>query len=149
MNLVAKKRILYAALLAVTVWPIGQMGLVAHYDISAWRLAGWGMYSEPHSAPGLRVNFRDETGWHPVSRASLAPWLRELSEMRKRRKVLGRLATPDTVARQILTTAPGVDGVEIIFISPILDPRTEMVSERSDSYRYERPEDESPLPSSP
>ena len=31
----------------MTIWPLAHIGLVFAYDVSPWKLAGWGMYSAP------------------------------------------------------------------------------------------------------
>mgnify|MGYP001616078877 CR=1 FL=1 len=45
----AKTTVVAGALAALTLWPLVHLWLVARYDVSPWKLAGWGMYSAPRS----------------------------------------------------------------------------------------------------
>jgi len=42
-----KSRIVHLGLALVAVWPLVHMTLVRRFDVSPWKLAGWGMYATP------------------------------------------------------------------------------------------------------
>ena len=52
----AQKRVwVQRALLALTFWPVVQIGLVFTLDVSPWKLGGWGMYAAPIKVPYLAL----------------------------------------------------------------------------------------------
>jgi hypothetical protein len=50
MSPIQKERVVHACLAALTLWPLVHIGLVWRFDLSPWKLAGWGMYSAPRLA---------------------------------------------------------------------------------------------------
>lgn len=47
MTLAAKRRIVHGALLLLALWPLVHLGLAWRWDLSSWKLGGWGMYATP------------------------------------------------------------------------------------------------------
>jgi len=134
-----KKRVFLVALLAFTLWPLAQIGLVARYDANPWKLAGWGMYSVPQFPADVRVlcHTPDEVGTYELW--TIAPTLEPLqSKFLRRRLGLGRLARPTELAHALLDYYPAIDGVTIVVLQPVLDRRTGMVEEESTDYSYSR-----------
>src|SRR5205814_2298724 len=96
-----KRRVLYAALLLFTVWPLVHMYLVIHFDMSAWKLAGWGMYATPRpSFAGIAVMGRRNGHQDFEEIRSVSPtWQAQASEFLEWHRWLGRLSRPNGLAR--------------------------------------------------
>jgi len=134
-----KRRVFLSALLAFTVWPLAQIGLVARYDANPWKLAGWGMYSVPQFPAEVRIlcHTPDEVGTYELR--SIAPTLEPSHlEFLRRRLGLGRLARPTKLAHALLDYYPAIDGVTIVVLQPVLNRSTGMVEEESTPYEYSR-----------
>ena len=41
MSFTAKRRAVYVGLALFTLWPLAHIYLVTHFNLSAWKLAGW------------------------------------------------------------------------------------------------------------
>jgi len=98
MDAVAKGRVVRTALLAFALWPLVQMTLVWRYDVSPWKLAGWGMYAAPRfGLVGMEVYGRAGANdpWQQLATPSLEAraaahaflerhrWLRRLASSRE------------------------------------------------------------------
>jgi hypothetical protein len=134
-----KRRLVYLALVALAVWPALHIGLVLRYDVNAWKLAGWGMYSTPQLAAYVRVSglTPDEIGVYELR--SIRPALQPArDEFLERRRGLRKLVEPDGFAHALLEHYTALDGVIIEVVQPTLNPRTGMIEETSVTYEYRR-----------
>jgi len=134
-----KRIALYVGLLVFTIWPAAQIGLVKRYDVNAWKLAGWGMYSAPQFPGDVRVlcHTPDAVGTYELS--TIQPELEPvLLDFLQHRLGLGRLAAPDEFARALLEFYPAIDGVSIDVLQPVLDRRTGMIVEETSTYSFPR-----------
>jgi len=132
-----KRRLLRAVLILFSLWPLVQMGLVARYGISPWKLAGWGMYSTPRIMPGVGILVRKNDGDAPAPLRAISQRVRnEAEDFGNRRLWLGTLARPDKLARAVLAEAPYRE-VTVLVLQPVLDVGTGMV--RTEETRYEYP----------
>ena len=134
-----KRTVVHAALILFTVWPAVHIGLVERYDLNPWKLAGWGMYSAPQLACDVRVFCftPDRVGTYELT--TIQPEFDPLLlEFLRRRRSLGELTRPDRFAQSLLDYFPAVDGLSIVVVQPVLNPRSGMIEEKTKAYDYFR-----------
>jgi hypothetical protein len=124
-----KTRVVHAALVALTLWPVAHLVLAARFDISSWKLAGWGMYATPRfPRVGLEVFGRVRASGAIERARAVAPALRsEAYAVIERHRFLRRLVRPDALGRAMLAAHPEWDQVRIVLVWPEVDRRTGMV----------------------
>ena len=126
MRLETKARVVHAALALLTLWPAVHLALVARYDLSPWKLAGWGMYSTPrfgligmeiYGRPAGEEEWRQLTAPGPALRAAATDFL-------ERHRWLRRLAS----AREVIDLArdehPEWDQIRVMISYPAIDGST-------------------------
>lgn len=136
----AKTAVVATALAALTIWPLAHLWLVARYDISPWKLAGWGMYSAPRSRSlGMEVFGRTD-GERPLEHLSQpSPAVREeASRFLERYRWLRRLASPAALAIAVIAARPDWAEVKIVIFEPDLDRRSGMMVMSARVQRYTR-----------
>ncbi len=132
-----KSAVLAAALAALTLWPLVHLWLVARYDVSPWKLAGWGMYSVPRSRSlGMEVfgRARDAELEHltqpsPEARALAGRYL-------ERHRWLRRLVRPDALATAVPASRPSWDEIKVVVFEPDLDRASGMIVMGALVHRY-------------
>jgi hypothetical protein len=124
-----KARLVHAALVLLTLWPLVHLWLGARFELSPWKLAGWGMYAEPRFGMlGMEVygRVRGSSAEEPLA----AP-PRELqavaTEYLERYRWLRKLARPEALARAALALHPEWDQVRVVVFRPELDRASGMV----------------------
>ncbi len=124
-----KHRIVTALLAALTVWPLVQLALVARYDVSPWKLAGWGMYSTPRfDRVGMEVYGRPSGGGPEQQLTSPSALVRdEATQFLESYRWLRDLAPRERFVDAILADNPSWDQVRVTVFRPDLDARTGMV----------------------
>lgn len=133
-----KKTAVYAVLVLLTAWPLVHLGLVARYDLSPWKLAGWGMYSAPRTGAGFQVLARRNPGdeFRPIAVPDAA--MPTARRFHVRRRWLGELASPAPLALEILDADPSLGEVAIMIERPFLSTETGYIEARRDVHRYRR-----------
>lgn len=129
MTLSAKRRWVHLALVLFTLWPLAHMLLVKKYDLSAWKLAGWGMYATP------RPEFSGVAVWGRRPGASqfeeIRPlperWLPRAKAYLDKRRWLGRLLPPHDLARSFPRRPGEFADLRVIVYTPTLDRRSHIV----------------------
>jgi hypothetical protein len=130
--------VLAVALGALTLWPAAHIYLVKRFDLSPWKLGGWGMYSAP------RFGF---LGMEVYGRAGGAPEWQKLgapdaelrtkaTEFLERYRWLRRLVRPDDLAHAALESHPQWSELRITVFQPVLERDTGMVVLKQASYEY-------------
>jgi hypothetical protein len=124
-----KKSAVRALLVALTLWPAVHIWLVKSYGVSAWKLAGWGMYSVPRPKfVGMEVYYREQGGTTDVRlhnpEAKVAAVANDFLE---RYRWLGRLAFPDTFMEAMLELNPSWERVRVTVYQPVMDRETAMM----------------------
>jgi hypothetical protein len=135
-----KRALVGGLLVALTAWPAVHVWLCRRYDVSPWKLAGWGMYSTPRPRTlGMEV-WGAATGAGPYEQLRVpTPALQaEGAAFLERWRWLGRLARPDRFADAVLAAHPGWNRLRVEVYRSHLDPRTGMVALRRDDRHYER-----------
>jgi hypothetical protein len=134
-----KQIVVYSGLVLLTLWPLFHVGLVKRYDVNAWKLAGWGMYSVPQIPADVRIlcHTPDDVGTYPLRtiRPELEP---AMLEFRVARLGLGALVEPDRLARALLEYYTAIDGVSVVVVQPVLNRRTGMIEDEFTTYDYDR-----------
>jgi hypothetical protein len=134
-----KSRIVTALLAAVTVWPLVQLALVARYDVSPWKLAGWGMYSTPRfDRVGMEVYGRRSDGAEEQLTAPSAAVATAATAFLESYRWLRVLAPRDAFADAILHDHPQWDEVRLVVFRPDLDAHTGMVVMLRAEYTHPR-----------
>jgi hypothetical protein len=92
----------------VVAWPAVQMTLVWVYDVTPWKLGGFGMYAVPFPRP-VDLLVADSHGrFSQLEIGQLPPGgLEAVERLRMRRRFLGKLANPSRAA-QMLAPAVGL-----------------------------------------
>jgi hypothetical protein len=124
-----RARIVYAGLALFTLWPAVHIGLVERYDLSPWKLAGWGMYSTPRfDLAGMEVYGRGSQNEEFEKLTVPTPELREeATRFLERYRWLRRLARPDAFVRLVKEQNPAWREVRVVIYQPTLDRESGMV----------------------
>jgi hypothetical protein len=85
-----------------------QIGLVRRYEVSAWKLGGFGMYAVPFPRPAELFTARPSRALEPVDPRALPPFgLDVVGRYQARRQLLGRLADVQAAAEALAGPAGG------------------------------------------
>lgn len=133
-------RIWGMAAVLLTLWPLAHATLVHRHGMSAWKLAGWGMYSEPQSFPQVEVRLRSPAGVTRLDPRSLGDAGRlAFGEFLLDRGTLGELAPADDLADAIFAEHPEVTELRVILRTRRLDRETSRIQEDEATLDYARP----------
>lgn len=137
MTTTTKRRIVGLAMTGLSAWPCAQMWLVARYDLSPWKLAGWGMYAAPRPEfLGLEI-FGGPVGAEGEKLTSPNPELSQAAnDFLERWRWLGRLAQPDEVASLVRQQHPEWASIRIVAYKPVLDRATSRVVLSETPFEY-------------
>ena len=129
MRLASKTRIVHGALLVLALWPLLQLGLVWQYDLSPWKLAGWGMYTTPRFAlVGMEIYGRSATSEEWTQLVAPSPAVRaEGGAFLERHRWLRGLASAERLADVVREQHPEWTELRIAVSYPVLDRGTGMV----------------------
>jgi hypothetical protein len=135
-----KTAVVATALAGLTIWPLVHLWLVARYDISPWKLAGWGMYSAPRSRSlGMEVFGRPRGGGGLDHLSQPTPDARALAGVYlERHRWLRKLVRPTALAETVAEARPDWDEVKIAVFEPALDRTSGMIVMRVLVHRYVR-----------
>ena len=135
-----KTTVVGAALVVLTLWPLVHLALVAGYDLSPWKLAGWGMYSAPRSRSlGMEVFGKPRSGGTLEHLAApTAPMRDEASRYLERHRWLRKLVRPNGLAEAVAAAHPEWAEVKIAVFEPDLERTTGMVVMGVLVHRYVR-----------
>ena len=138
MSLAGKRRVLHTGLLLFTLWPLVHIYLVRRFEMSAWKLAGWGMYATPRpSSSGIAI-FGRRTGSHQFEEVRSAPaaWQAQASQFLDRQRWLGQLIRPTALARSFNEQRPEFADLRIVVYTPRLDRQSGMIVMTQAVYEY-------------
>ena len=145
MQLPAKRKIVFAGIAALFVWPIVHHLVTDHYVMNHWRFGGWSMYTKPPPIVSVGVYTRNGTRAVPLQRvlARVPGGGEVLSGFAARRKLWGSLQGPDALARAVFDGAPRLGGMQIYVRSVEFDGSSAMATYRTSLYECRRdPADE-------
>lgn len=123
MRLDTKRRFVHGALLFLAVWPLVHLGLSWRYDLSSWKLGGWGMYATPrfglvgmeaYGRPG-----RDDV-WQQVTAPSSAARDAASAFLEQHRWLRG-LASSSALVTALHADHPAWREIRLVISYPILD----------------------------
>lgn len=128
----------YAGLALLTVWPAVQMLLVQRYELSSWKLAGWGMYAEPRFAMlGMEVFGRADPAAPLEQLTAPSPQVADAATVfLERHRWLRRLARPDALVAAVRRDHPQWREVQVAVFRPRLNRETGMIEMTSVRYEY-------------
>lgn len=136
-----RRAAMVGVVIAVALWPVVHLALVARADIDPWELFGWAMYARPEARVQVGVE---------VERAGVRTPLRAMGSLRRQveryardRSALGRLAPADALLTAVFASDASIDAIEIVLRHVELDPDSAMLVARLEPMRFERPQ---PLP---
>jgi hypothetical protein len=137
-----KRRAVGIFLIAFAVWPLVHFSLTQRYDVSPWKLFGWGMYCVPGAMKTVRIMALTEGGMRTLDFQAYTPEERKLVDrFRGNRQALGLLASPEPLAQGMLGLRPEFDGVVIAVLTLSLNRETARLDvghEYSTHWRDER-----------
>ena len=126
--------IVHVALLAFTLWPLVHIGLVWRFDLSPWKLAGWGMYSAPRFGTlGMELYGHDATRdqWQQLTTPT-APLQTAAAAFLERHRWLRGLAGDHGLVTAVRVDHPEWDALRIVVAYPEIDRQTGYVVWRHD-----------------
>ncbi len=124
-----KRTLVVAGVVLFALWPAVHRGLVAVFDVNPWKLAGWAMYVRPHFASELVLSRLRGSEELPVG--VLTPWEQTLAdEFVERRYSLGRLASPESLAQELLRRHAAVDEIVVEIRTPFFELASARVEQR-------------------
>lgn len=129
MTLRWKWRLVHAGLVLLTLWPLAQIGLALRYDLSPWKLFGFGMYAAPRFGMlGMEIYGRRQADGSEEQLVAPTPELQALAgRYLESYRWLGRLASAEELAQAALAFRSDWDQVRIVVFRPRLDPSTGLV----------------------
>ena len=135
-----KSRIVHLGLALVAVWPLVHMTLVRRFDVSPWKLAGWGMYATPRFAMlGMEVYGRPATGGDEVQLRDPGAAVRnEATALLESYRWLHALAPRRRFVDAVFAEHPDWASVRIVVSRPAMDARTGMIEMRHAEYAHPR-----------
>lgn len=133
-----KTRVVNAMLVALTLWPLVHLWLVVRFDVSSWKLAGWGMYATPRLRRVSLGAFGVVRGTGARERLSALPseLQSETVAFIERHRFLRRLARPDAVGRALLDAHPEWERVVVMVAWNDVDRTSGMVVMKTAEYTY-------------
>jgi hypothetical protein len=137
-SLRVKKYVVYGALLLLTLWPLVHVWLVERYDVSPWKLGGWGMYAAPRpSFWGMEVYYR-LAGSHDFVQLTTptVPERAEAGAFLQSHRWLRKLVPPDRFAGVVMDSDPRIDAVKIVVVHPVMNAKTGMIEASRNVYEY-------------
>ncbi len=138
MTVAAKTRVVHAVLVLAALWPVAQMALVVRWDLSPWKLAGWGMYAEPRfGLLGMEVYGRPAGSRDEVQLQAPGAELRaEATAFLESYRWLRGLAPRRRFVAAVFAEHPEWDRVRVVVSRPAMDARTGMVVMRHAEYAH-------------
>lgn len=136
-----KLRMVHAVLAVVTCWPLVQLALVARFDVSPWKLGGWGMYSTPRfDAVGMEVYGRnvDTARFELLTTPSRSVHTRVHAFLESYRW-LRALAPQGLLVEALFLDHPDWDRVRLVVLRTTMNARTGMIEPVRAEYLHERP----------
>lgn len=132
-----KRRLVHAFLVVFTLWPLAQHGLVRRYDVSPWKLAGWGAYAAPRIDPTVQLYVVENGRGRKLSDAELPGDLAaDARAYAQRRADLGRWNdAPDTIGAGLLARFPQ-EGVLVVVQMRHIDPVTRRTVVENEQHLY-------------
>lgn len=122
----------------VALWPLCHRGLVAWQGIHPWKLGGFAMYTT-YATTHVALFEPRRTGLALVDERTLPPEAqRALQDFRGERGALGRLKSPDELARRIFDGRPGMDELVVVIQRQWLDPSSARIVSEKEIVPYER-----------
>ena len=138
MSLARKTVIVHGVLLALTAWPLVHIGLVWRYDLSPWKLAGWGMYTTPRfGLIGMEVFGHDPQAdtWEQLTTPSTTVQHVATTFLEQHRWLRG-LASAATLVQTVAADQTNWDRLRIVVSYPAIDLATGQVVLRHDERQY-------------
>ena len=124
-----KAWLVHSGLVLVTLWPLVHIWLAWRFEMSPWKLGGFGMYATPRFGMlGMEVYGRVRGRGDEEQLTAPTPALQGMAtEYLERHRWLRRLAHPDDFGRAVLALHPEWDRVRVIVFRPELDRASGMV----------------------
>lgn len=136
----AKTWIVAGVLAALTAWPAVHLWLAFRFDVSPWKLCGWGMYATPRfDAAGMEIYGEPAAGGPPVQLTAPTPAERTAAtRFLEDFRWLRRLAPRAHLVRAVLDAHPEWAAIELVVFRPHMDAATGMVRTERTASRHRR-----------
>jgi hypothetical protein len=110
-----KKRILFAILGLLAIWPLVHVVLVARLELDPWRFCGFAEYATPSEYQQIfMIELRGDMEVH-LHHSWFTRDTRDVyRRYRKQRTTFGKLAPPHELAEAILAERPDIEGLKIL-----------------------------------
>ncbi len=135
-SLERRRRTLCALLALLAIWPALHHVVARTQETDPWKLFGWAMYAAPPGRVQVRVDgdFRGEL--RPLVMYGSARDARD--RFATRRATLGRLASPEPLARAALDAHPQADAIVVVVRRWTLDRDSAKLVTSDRHHRFER-----------
>jgi len=132
-----KRRVVVAGIVLFALWPLVHRGLVAAFDVNPWKLAGWAMYVRPHFPSQIRL--LRLPGEVELAIEELQPYEQALAgDFVERRFSVGRLASAESLARELLRRDAGAEAIVVEIRQPYFETSTARIEERTERRVFPR-----------
>lgn len=120
-------------------WPLVHITLVRKHLVEPWKLGAWGMYTTLQNQSDVQVFVYDKNGEIIANQDILPPKQRLMfNQFKRRRDLIGALASPHTLGQSLLYLLPGAARVEIRVGVVRLDPSSKYLKLYPQVYEYQR-----------
>lgn len=130
------------ALVLVTLffaWPPLHIALARQYLLDPWKLGAWGMYSTLPNQTDVQVFIYDAQGEIVANQNKLSSKHWDMYQRFKRRRdLIGELASPDLLGKSLLYLHPGAERVEIRVGVVQFDRQSKFLKLHAKTYEYKR-----------
>jgi len=124
----AKKRILFAILGLLVVWPLAHVVLVAQLELDPWRFCGFAEYATPSAHQQVfMIELRGDMEVN-LHHSWLTNDTRDVyRQYKKKRATFGKLAPPHELAEAILAERPDIEGLKILLARDRISAETSRI----------------------
>lgn len=122
------------------VWPLVHMALQVRYELSPWKLGGWGMYAEPRfDNVGMEIYGRESSTGDFAQLTSPTPAEHSAgTRFLESHRWLRRLAPQGRLVRAVFDAHPRWTEIDVVVFQPHMDAVTGMIDTGRHSYRHRR-----------
>jgi hypothetical protein len=135
-----RRRLVVALLVLLTVWPVVHLWLAFRFQVSPWKLCGWGMYATPRfDQVGMEIYGRETAESEPRLLVDPDPEVRAAAtRFLESFRWLRELTPRGSLVEVVLAAHPAWREIEVVVFRPHMDAATGVVRTERVAYRHRR-----------